>query len=305
MTNDIIGYLRKVIPIKFNYAERLGEGVDCIAYALDNELVAKIPKNNYAVEKLVNEAKVLKLLNERNFTITVPKLINTVITDNSEIPFISIVTKIKGQQLTRCVFNEIIGRDKDRIADDIALFMNELHSIDALHSDIKQVDMFSKYLSDFNKIRYQYYNEFNDEIFNILEDFYQKIFKFYTINKEKKSLIHGDFSLDMIFYDTDKRAISGIIDFGDSIITDTDLDFIYLLEDDEDYPRKFGENVLSRIHCPVNVELIDKKIMLDHIYWDIEMIFKGELTQNKEMITEGLHNLNKNTKCEEFKYFEI
>ena len=109
-----------------------------------------------------------------------------------------------------------------------------------------------------------------------------------TINK---SLVHNDFSCGNILFDTTTNRISGIIDFGDSCVSDTDNDFYCLLEDsDEELGRCFGIKVLNYYGYD-NIEKMLRKSDFHEFYWMFEKIIYGYEYNYNDWITEGLSEL--------------
>ena len=97
-----------------------------------------------------------------------------------------------------------------------------------------------------------------------------------TINK---SLVHNDFSCGNILFDTTTNRISGIIDFGDSCVSDTDNDFYCLFIKFLNY---YGYD---------NIEKMLRKSDFHEFYWMFEKIIYGYEYNYNDWITEGLSEL--------------
>ena len=68
-----------------------------------------------------------------------------------------------------------------------------------------------------------------------------------AIKRKDFALLHGDFSLNHVLFDKSNLPC-GILDFGDARVGKPMSDFIYLLdaEDDEEFGREFGLQVLEK-----------------------------------------------------------
>lgn len=291
-------------PFPIKRISKLGEGVDCIGLSVNEAFVVKIPKSVKAREKLRNECEILKFFDEKRVSFSVPKLVACVQTGDENIPFYSVITKMRGKQLTRRTFDLLKGEQKENMACDIASFLNELHSL--MPPKVTRCDMREKYMSERNRL-FRYVDFFDEEAKKVFHSFYAAIFKFYSENPVKQGLIHGDFSVDMIFYDFSSKRIGGYIDFGNGQISDIENDFIYLLENQEDYPLNFGQRVLELYNQKSSLQkaTIDCKIKLDHIYWDFEKLFKAEQEGDAKALAKQLKILSSRKKLSQLSSFQF
>lgn len=303
MLKNIRQLITTTLPYEIYKFKKAGEGCDCVAYNINDEYIIKIPKNSVAREKLKHEAKILESLANKNLNLQVPKLLTEINTNNDKLPYYTVITKMHGVQLTRRKFDSLNNDEKLNAAKDIALFLYNLHHFSLVELELTPINIKDKYISDRENLFKLF--DFNSETKNNINEFYNKIINFYTEHPPHYGLIHGDFSVDMIFYDYNNHCISGIIDFGNGTISDTESDFIYLLEGKEDYPIDFGEKVLNFYSPYCNRSLIDDKIKLDHIYWDFETIFLAQKFNNKKLINKGLQKILKNKKLKAIKYFKL
>lgn len=120
---------------------------------------------------------------------------------------------------------------------------------------------------------------------------YQKLFLSEDFLNIENALIHNDFSCENILFDLNEKKISGIIDFGDSCVSDIDRDFYYLLEDsEEELGKEFGLKVLKHYGYN-NIDRILRKAKFHEKYWTIEQIIYGYEYNYKDWIKEGIENL--------------
>lgn len=291
-------------PFPIKSISKLGEGVDCIGLSVNEAFVVKIPKSVKAREKLRNECEILKFFDKKGVSFSVPKLVACIETGDEKVPFYSIITRTQGKQLTRRIFDSMKGAQKENMACDIASFLSELHSL--MPPNVTRCDVTDKYMTEKDWL-FRYVDFFDEEAKKILDSFYAQIFKFYSENLVKQGLIHGDFSVDMIFYGFPSKRISGFIDFGNGQISDIENDFIYLLEGQEDYPLKFGQRVLELYNQKSFAQkaTIECKIKLDHIYWDFEKLFKAEQEGDGKALAKQLKILSSRKKLSKLSSFHL
>lgn len=286
--------IKKTFPFKVDSIKRCGEGQDCIAMIINDEYIVKIPKSELALTKLLNENSILKSLETKNFQLNTPKFIDNVITKDKNIPLYSIISKMDGKQLSRKIFNKLAGINKNELAKNIAQFLYGLHNVEIDSVCFSKIDILENLRADYNHILNNYVNYFSNELQIKLKKFYQDIESFYNSLEIKYSILHGDFSINVIYYDIENNKTLGIIDFGDSIISDRDSDFIYLLEDLEDYPFEFGAkvaNYYNEMGGEIDIDLIKKKIALDNDYWCVKQIIKGEKLNDSKLIKKSIKKL--------------
>lgn len=286
--------IRKTFPFKIEKNFKCGEGQDCIAFLVNNDYVVKFPKNIIASSKLKNEINLLKFLETKILNIEVPKVLDVVLTGVEKKPFYSIITKMEGKTLSRKQFDKLSVIDKSNIAKDIALFLHKLHTLNYNGLGVPFVDIKDAIFEDYNQLINNYYNSFNLKQLQKLKESVKEIISFYESLTIENAIVHGDFSIDVIFYDYIKK-VCGIIDFGDCYIGDRDNDFMYLLEDLEDYPIEFGEKVVNfyGVNNGINIDLVLKKTKIENYYWHIRQIIKGQKLNDKKLIKKSIIKLIK------------
>ena len=121
-------------------------------------------------------------------------------------------TKISGVSLSKSIYEKLTDEEKDRLAQDLAKFLKELHG---LKYNKYEEDTINNYKKDYAKLVELIFDMLDDNEKTIINNFYNSIFSNNDLITTKKSLIHNDFSCGNILFDTTTNRISGIIDFGE------------------------------------------------------------------------------------------
>ncbi|MBD5118023.1 MAG: aminoglycoside phosphotransferase family protein [Clostridiales bacterium] len=261
----------------------LGQGLDSIAYLVNKEYVFKQSKHDEARISLKKEIQVLNYLKGK-LTLQTPD-----IEYYSEEYGVCGYKEIKGDKLTPDIYNDMSDDEKDRLIQDIVLFLREMHSMPLPDIDGLEWDVMEDYKSDYDALREMIYDKIPDKSKGYLDDLYQRILNDGRIANYVRALCHNDLSCKHIIVQNHKAV--GIIDFGDAAITDRDKDFVYLLEDSrEEIGREFGLKVLECYHHP-NVDIPILKADLNDEYYPVEQILGGQARKLDYMYNEGLSKI--------------
>lgn len=261
----------------------LGEGLDSIAYLINNEYIFKQSKHNVAKINLKREIQVLNYLKGK-ITLQIPD-----IEYYSEKYSVCGYKEIKGNKLTPSIYRNLRDDEKDMLARDIALFLRELHSIALPDIDGFESDIMDDYCSDYDALKETIYDKIPENQKEYIDSLYKRILNDKRISRYVKAICHNDLSCNHIIMQNN-RAI-GIIDFGDAAITDIDRDFIYLLEDsDEEIGRDFGIEVL-KYYNHHNIDIPIMKSNLNEEYYPIEQILGGQAMNLADMYNKGLDKI--------------
>lgn len=285
--NISINFIRHIIEDTFNYTVNnikvLGEGLDSVAYLVNNEHIFKKSKHKEASENMKKEISVLKYLEDK-LPLEIPK-----IDFYNEETSICGYKEIKGDILTPEIYSKMSNEEQEQLAKDIADFLNRLHSLPLPDIVDLELDVIEDYKNDYSKLKTTIYNKISNQSKKYLDELFDKILNDDKITKYKKTLCHNDLSCNHIVIKNNK--IVGIIDFGDVAITDRDKDFIYLLENsDEEIGRDFGLKVLDYYRHP-NKKIAILKADLNDEYYPIEEILGGISKKMDDMYNEGLCKL--------------
>ncbi len=261
----------------------LGEGYDSIAYLVNNEYIFKQSKHNIAKINLKREIQVLNYLKGK-ITLQIPN-----IEYYSEKYSVCGYKEIKGNKLTPSIYRNLSGDEKDMLAQDIALFLRELHSITLPDIEGLESDIMDDYCSDYDTLRETIYDKIPDKSKEYIDSLYKRIFDDKRISQYDKAICHNDLSCNHIIMQNNR--VVGIIDFGDAAITDIDRDFIYLLEDSsEEIGRDFGMEVL-KYYDHHNIDIPILKANLNEEYYPIEQILGGQAMNLADMYNKGLDKI--------------
>lgn len=258
----------------------LGQGLDSIAYLINNEYIFKQSKHEEARINLKKEIQVLNYLKDK-ITLQIPD-----IEYYSEKYSVCGYKEIKGYKLTPSIYQNLSDDEKDMLAQDIALFLREMHSMTLPDIDGLELDIIDDYCSDYDVLKETIYDKIPDKSKEYIDRLYKRILNDEHIYQYVRVLCHNDLGCNHIIM-RNNRAV-GIIDFGDVAITDRDKDFVYLLEDsNEEIGRDFGIKILEYYNHP-NKDIPILKANLNEEYYPIEQILGGQSMKLVDMYNKGL-----------------
>lgn len=279
--------MKEIIESKFGVMVHdifvLGQGLDSIAYLVNHEYIFKQSKHDEARFNLKKEIQVLNYLKGK-VTLQIPD-----IEYYSEEYGVCGYREIRGEKLTPTIYKDMSDDEKDKLVQDIALFLREIHSLPLPDIDELELNVINDYQDDYEIIRKMLYNQIPDKSRKYIDDLYKRILSDERISKYVKAICHNDLSCNHIIIHNNK--VIGIIDFGDAAITDRDKDFIYLLEESsEEIGREFGLRVLEYYNHP-NKDIAILKADLNDEYYPIEQILGGQAKELENMYTAGLNKI--------------
>lgn len=279
--------IKQIIEQKFALTIRdisvLGQGLDSIAYRVNNEYIFKQSKHDGARAALKKEVQVLDYLKGR-ITLQIPE-----IEYYSEDLGVCGYKEIRGEKLTPDLYKNMNGAQKSALAESIAQFLREMHAVPLPDIEGLEADVSEDYKSDYEALREAVYDKIPERSKKYLDELYKRILGDERITKYQKALCHNDLSCNHIIM-RDGTAV-GIIDFGDTAVTDRDKDFVYLLEDSaEEIGREFGLTVLKYYgHPSKDIPLL--KADLNEEYYPIEQVLEGLSMGLENMYGVGLFKL--------------
>lgn len=280
---DIKEIIESKFKLTFNDILVLGQGLDSIAYLVNHEYIFKQSKHNDARNNLKKEIQVLKYLKGK-ITLQIPD-----IEYYSEEYGVCGYKKVKGEKLTPDMYQKMNDNEKDNLAQDIALFLQEIHSMPLPDIDELELNVIDDYKSDYYTLKETIYNNIPDSSKKYIDNLYKRILNDERITQYVKTLCHNDLSCNHILIQNNK--VVGIIDFGDVAITDRDKDFVYLLEDsNEEIGREFGLRVLKHYNH-LNKAIAILKANLNDEYYPIEQILGGQAMGLTNMYRKGLEKI--------------
>ena len=260
-----------------------GQGLDSTAYLVNNEYIFKRSKHYEAGIRLKKEVQVLNCIKGK-LTLQIPD-----IEYYSEKYSVCGYREIKGDKMTPDIYQNMSGSEKDRLAQDISLFLKEMHTVPLPDIDGLECDVIEDYKGDYYALRATVYDKIPDKSKEYLDGLFKRILNDERITKYVKALCHNDLSSNHMIVQNNKLV--GIIDFGDTAVTDRDKDFVYLLEDSrQEIGREFGVKVLEYYGHP-NKDIPILKADLNEEYYPIEQILGGQERKSDDMYSKGLNKI--------------
>lgn len=279
--------IKEIIESEFGLTVRniivLGQGLDSTAYLVNNEYIFKQSKHDDARNNLKKEIQVLNYIKGK-VTLQIPD-----IEYYSEKYSICGYKDIKGDNLTPDIYKNMSDDEKDKLAQDIALFLREMHSVPLPDIDGLECNVTEDYKSDRDALREMIYDKIPDSSKEYLNNLYKRILDDERISHYVKALCHNDLSCKHMIIQNNN--VVGIIDFGDAAVTDRDKDFVYLLENSiQEVGREFGSKVLKYYDHP-NKDTAILKADLNDEYYPIEQVLGGQAMGLDDMYNKGLNKI--------------
>lgn len=261
---------------KFNTLGFNQEGMVNDVVILDNQIVCRFPKHDWATEMLQHEAKVLDLVRDY-VDVRVPKF-EVLEADVATYQF------IKGTPLTRLMLFSLPARERQRMMVELGAFLKQLHTIPLGEAEAKNISA-----SDTNRGTKDWeslYLEVETLLFPYLmrhqktaiEVHFSPILTGELEMSYKPTLMNGDLGPYHVLFDTKAITLAGIIDFGTAGIGDPATDFAVML-------NEYGEALVSFMEpsYPNMSEHLDRAR-----FWagtlELQWALAGIKTNNKELL---------------------
>ncbi len=196
-------------------------------YTKENVYIGRFPRDDFWAEVLVHESQISNYLQDK-VSIKVPKL--NLYQDVKE-RFFSIHEEVPGISFAS-VKNEMSSLELKCLAEDIASFLCQIHSLNVENLNLCRIENFINSLSKYHGIDLEI--PMNDQSSTIL--------------------IHGDFNSKNVILNTEKR-LEGVIDFGFSSVGNIEWDLSRVCHEE---PKEFEEYLLDfyeqKSHRRVNMD---------------------------------------------------
>ena len=203
------------------------------AIKVDGNYLFRFPRHDDAYKAIAKEYKILKILNQKlPCNIKVPKYIYSSL--NTDYPFVG-YELIEGRFLTKEVFAGLSEKEREKILNGMAEFLNILHLTDYTDISLPIVNPAKWYGDLYTKIQKVCFPYFEEELKTATNKLFENYFQDKTMHNYKPVLVHGDLSEDHILV-TDDGV--GIIDFGDLMVFDPAYDFIWAYLCSPDFYRE-------------------------------------------------------------------
>ena len=206
---------------------------------VNEELVFRFPKNDtWARDLLADEIKVLNLV-RKYVDMPVP-------TFELQSEDLVVYKFIKGRALQRGDILALGEAAQDRIAEQLATFLRQLHSVPA--DELRRHDIPQSDVNRSHDIWVRLFEDVGRELFPLMmahtKEWVERHFE-PVLNDEgwmnyTPTLINGDVTPYHILYDREEKRVNGIIDFGTAGIGDPAADFSCII-------YSYGESFLRRM----------------------------------------------------------
>lgn len=274
----------------------LGSGDDSDTLLCDNSYVIKIPKRPAVYLAQQREFALYAFFGRQKLSFVIPKALYQGETFN-------IMQFISGETISYRDYSFLSEREKELLAEDMAIFLRELHRIIIPAADKPFCEIIEnkreKYCSDQTEILrvLESLNLLSGSLYEKILSIYDRIYSNAALFRYKPCLTHNDFSTsNMVFRG---NRLYGVIDFGDACIGDPDNDFLCLLDcSTDDFGKNFGRKVLRHYGHPYP-DLAERKAEINDAYWPIQQILLGEQREDEQLIQNGYNGLL-NTEPESF-----
>ena len=273
--------IQQLFNIEVKNIRIIGEGLDSVAYVVNDDYIFKKSKHVKAKQDMKKEVMVLKYL-EGKLPLKIP-----IIEYYDESNSICGYKMIDGDILTPNIYKKMSDAEQNVLALDIANFLKKLHSLDLPIIDDLEIDVVLDYQNDYEILKKRIYDKISLGAREYIDRLFNRILNDERIIKCDKVLCHNDLSCNhMIMKD---HKLVGIIDFGDVAITDKDREFVYLLEDSsEELGHEFGLKVIN-YYGYVDKDTVLLKADLNEEYYPLEQIIWGLENNDSELYNNGLN----------------
>ncbi|QUI21672.1 aminoglycoside phosphotransferase family protein [Vallitalea pronyensis] len=226
---DYIKVINKKYPnIKVANSRFIEEGQNNIILVVNDAVIFRFPRNEVNRATLEDEYKILMKLGE-SLPLNIPNPQYSFIGKDINNTFIG-YPLIRGLVMKKDVFAK--AQNKEKLADQLALFLKKLHSeqiLKQVDSLFYSVDVRKKWLDLYDRIKEKlFFYMKEDAVKNVTHDF-EVIFSALSKSSFKNTLVHGDFGPSNIIVNERLDAINGIIDFGSAHIGDPAGDIASLI----------------------------------------------------------------------------
>lgn len=246
----------------------LGEGWNCRAYLVNNELVFRFPKRPEHWEELEREITFLAFAADR-LPLAVPEYVRVAPDSLSAAYGYAVYRYLRGSALDT---NALTCGKRASAADEIAIFLRALH---ALQPSPDVGSLLPR--EDERLVAEKYFARAERDLVPKLPPLearaLRKQFELYLNTSGnflfRPAVVHADLSRNHILIEHD--SIVGVIDFGDVSWGGPDYDFMYLLVD---FGRSFVEQVARRYGHP-DLERLGAKLQYFDLVDQIGTILDG------------------------------
>lgn len=241
-TQKYIARIKKENPeLKWQKANVITKGWDFVVVILDNKITFRFPRKQKDKLSLKREIQLLQYLNKQTRA-AVPDY--KYIARNKSFagyPF------VRGKELKKWRYNNLTIKQKNILAEQIALFLSSLHKTPLSimkASSIRQSDPHESFKHLVKVVTKHVFPKLTRKEINLIKNYFL-ILNQSADDNFRPVIVHGDFGSDHVLWDANKNNI-GVIDFADLHIGDPAKDFSRLYN----FGPKFVNNVYQRYQGP-------------------------------------------------------
>ncbi|MDN4074970.1 phosphotransferase family protein [Fictibacillus terranigra] len=276
--------MRNFEHLKINHIAPLGEGWRSRAFLINHELVFRFPKEKEGAIDTAKEIKALPNL-KKHISLNIPEFIYCGKQANG-FPFVG-YKLLPGEPMDEQLFHSLPSETKNKIAEQIAEFMDQISSFcvdQAREYNIRIKSFYQHYLETFREVKKKAFTRIDQEMKTYLS------FRFETYLESKNhfsytpKLLHADLSLDHLLFDQKRQELTGIIDFGDMKMGDPDYEYLYLLEEcGEAFTKKVME-VRKEENVQQRLEKLSFFLTADNVL----LLLEGLKRNNREIVNKAI-----------------
>lgn len=267
--------------------KKLGEGMDSVAYLINEGYVFKFPKRKDVSENLLKEYRVLKqIAGQLPLAVPDPRYFGN---PCETFPYYFMgYPKIPGVFLTEERYQQLSSSQKENVAKDLAHFLKSLHAtqLKEFVPDLEQ-DMRKNFTYEAEQIKKLIAPALEEPQLQEISAEFDKAISDTELFADKQCLCHHDLSGDHLLMDAQSGRLLGVIDFGDVALTDADYDFYYLLTEYDG----LGERVLHYYGHPNPARVIKKANFHEKFYDPFQEVSMGAAFGLDELAEEALQRI--------------
>ena len=274
--SDYLNHIKKIFPaIDLQNAHIDKDGMVNVSVIVNQKRVFRFPREEWGIDLMHNEMNALDLL--RNYVdIPIPNW------DYRSDEMVS-YRFIPGEPLLTDDLLHMNEREKDAIAETLAIFMKQMHTIpmdevksaNVQHSDtVRTVDD-----------RLQFYEEIQEHLFPLMwkdgQEWTRRHFAPFladhTLLEYEPVFMNGDLAAYHLLFNQQTNTLNGIIDFGTAGIGDPATDFCTII-------NQYGESFLRRmLHIYPEIQDHIERARFYAGTLELEWILRGIQREEKDM----------------------
>jgi len=203
----------------------LGEGWDSAAYLVNDEWIFRFPKRQERQEWLESELSVLRLLGTQQLELSIPVPVYLG-KPSQRFPCGFMGYRLIGGTQGDRVDLEWVDRNEN--ARRLGVFLSALHSITlqeaAVRGILRYESPMEEVLAETVAMREMLWPQLPPELKDMSQPFLEGTYALTKMSPARSCLSHGDLHDEHILLDN-AGCVSGVIDWGDSCVTDPAIDF--------------------------------------------------------------------------------